>query len=276
MHYKSTYSQAPSRLACLDIETIAPPTPHGAFPPWPTHLPVVASVLTADQVDYGEWAFSITSVGFDDEKAGIEQIDQLLAGRRCLTFNGRGFDLPVLALTAMRSGAIDSCRNLTDAWASNRVSGSHIDLADIVAGYGSAPRTSLKLLCEALGIPVKTNGNGSDVGEMLRVHGRRAVELYCEEDTGGTLLAFALVQGFRSNDQAYTASLIGDFADWVEAEGLAHLDGLRALARDTERERVRLLHRVDEGLRALEGRITEDYFEQQRRLTQGGAPITAF
>ena len=41
------------RLAVLDIETIAPEVEDGSFPPWATHSPVVASVLTATLQRYG-------------------------------------------------------------------------------------------------------------------------------------------------------------------------------------------------------------------------------
>ena len=262
MHFRSTYNQAPSKIAVLDIETLAPPAADGKFPPWPTHRCLVASVLTADQVPYGEWHFAIESIRFDDERAAIGRIDDLLAGRRCITYNGRSFDLPVLAMAAMRGSAFE-CRNLTDAWASHRFSGSHIDVADVIAGFGSAPRVSLEMLCQAAGVPVKINGHGSDVAEMLRTQGIRAVEAYCEEDVSSTLTMFALVQGLRSNDAAYAASIVGDFASWVTDAGLDHLEAFRAMSGNAVLERVRLFHRVDEGIRALDQRATVAFFDDQ-------------
>ena len=262
MHFRSTYNQAPSRLACLDIETLAPPRPDGGFPPWPLHRPLVASVLCADQAAYGEWQFAIESVRFDDERTAVKRIDELLDGRRCLTFNGRGFDLPVLTMTAMRASAFE-CRNLTDAWASQRYKGSHIDLADMISGHGSAPRAKLEMLCEAAGIPVKGNGHGSDVAEMLRDQGIRAVELYCEEDVTSTLVMFAFVQALRSNDPAYAASLVGDLANWVADAGLEHLDAFRSMSCNATLERVRLAHRVDEGIRAIDDRATVAFFDNE-------------
>ena len=259
MHFKQTYDRSPSKLCVLDIETIAPEAPDGGFPPWPVHRPVVASMLVADQAPFGQWTFAVESVTFDDVPAAMSRIDELLAGRRALTYNGKGFDLPVLMMSAARASAY-SCRNLTDAWASNRFSGSHIDLADLVTGYGSAPRTSLELLCESVGVPVKTNGHGSDVAAMLQEHGIEAVRKYCEEDVVSTLLLFAMVQGLRSNDPAYVASLTGDLADWVEDAGLEHLSAFRKLPGKAALERVRLLHRVEEGIRMLDDRATTQYF----------------
>ncbi len=260
MHFRQTYNQAPTRLAVLDIETLAPPSPSGGFPPWPTHRALLASVLTADQVQYGQWQFAIESIRFDDDRSAIARIDELLAGRRCVTYNGRGFDLPVLAMTAMRVSMLE-CRNLTDAWSSHRFGGSHIDLADLVSGFGGAPRVGLAMLCEAAGIQVKNNGCGSNVAEMLRDQGIESVSQYCDEDVAGTLVATALVLGLRSNDTSYAASLIGDFANWVGDAGLDHLAEFQKLSGNAVLERVRLLHRVEEGLRALDDRETVRCFE---------------
>ena len=262
MHFRSTYNQAPSRLASLDLETLAPPQPDGGFPPWPEHRPIVASVLQADQAAYGEWQFAIESIRFDDERLAIERIDELLEGRRCLTFNGAGFDLPVLTMTAMRASAFE-CRNLTDAWTSQRYKGTHLDLADMISGYGSAPRAKLEMLCEAAGIPVKRNGAGSDVAEMLRDQGIRVVELYCEEDVTSTLVMFALTQALRSNDPAYAASLIADLANWVVDAGLEHLGAFHSMSGNVTLERARLAHRVDEGIRAIDERATVAFFDDE-------------
>ncbi len=265
MHFAQTYNQAPSRLAVLDIETLAPPAPAGGFPPWPTHRALLASVLTADQVQYGQWRFALESVRFDDERAAIARIDGLLAGRRLVTYNGKGFDLPVLATTAMRVSMFE-CRNLTDAWASHRHRGNHLDVADVVSGFGGAPRVGLAMLCEAVGIGVKNNGSGSDVAEMLREKGIEAVSRYCDEDVAGTLVIAGMVLALRSNDPAYAASLILDFANWAGDAGLEHLDEFRKLAGNAVLERVRLLHRVDEGIRAFDDRATTTYFDEQARV----------
>lgn len=262
MHFRQTYNQAPTKLCVLDIETLAPDAPNGGFPPWPTHRPIVASLLIADQVAHGQWEFAIESVEFGDDSVAVRRIDELLDGRRAVTFNGKGFDFPVLLMTAMRASTFD-CRNLTDAWTSHRFGGSHIDVADVVAGFGSAPRVSLEMLCGAAGIPVKVNGHGGDVSTMLREQGIESVKRYCEEDVASTLILFAMVQAMRSNDPAYAASLVGDFLCWLRDAGLDHLEGFRALSGNSVLERQRLLHRVEEGIRALDNRATANYFAAQ-------------
>ena len=264
MHFNQTYNKAPSRLAALDIETLAPACPVGGFPPWPLHRPLVASVLIADQAEYGQWQFAIESVEFCDEGAAIARIDELLKGRRTITFNGKGFDLNVLAMAAFRASAYE-CRNLSDAWSSPRFNGCHIDVAELITNYGAAPRASLEMLCEAAQIPVKLNGHGGDVAEMLHNHGIEAVKRYCEEDVGSTLVLFAMVQALRANDASYAASLVADFANWVGDAGLDHLYEFQKLSGNAVLERVRLLHRVDEGIRALDDRVTNQQFDDQAR-----------
>lgn len=266
MHFKQTYNQAPSKLCVLDIETIAPPSPSGGFPPWPTHRPIVASLLVADQAPYGQWKFAVESVMFDDDRAAITRIDELLGGRRCVSYNGRAFDLPVLAMAAGRA-SLYSCSNLTDAWASHRFSGSHIDVADLISNFGAAPRVSLEALCEAAGIPVKLNGHGGDVAEMLQEQGIDAVAKYCEEDVASTLILFAMVQALLRNDTTYAASLIADFANWVGDAGLEHLDAFQKLSGNSVMERARLLHRVEEGIRSLDDRATARCFDEQAGLS---------
>ena len=262
MHFNQTYNRAPTKLCVLDIETLAPPAQNGKFPPWPSHRTLCASLLVADQVPYGRWEFAIESVKFDDDQAAIMRIDELLSNRRCISYNGRGFDLPVLLMAAGRASLYE-CRNLTDAWASKRYSGSHIDVADLASSYGAAPRVSLEMLCQAAGIPVKTNGSGADVATMLEEEGIESVIQYCEEDVASTLVLFAMLQGLVSNDAAYSASLIGDFVNWVGDAGLEHLEAFQQLSGNAVLERTRLLHRVQEGIRQLDDRTTARYFEEQ-------------
>lgn len=260
MHFRQTYNEAPSKLAVIDIETIAPSTADGSFPPWAKHRPIVASVLTADQVNYGQWRFSITSVTFEDERAAIARIDELLHNRTCIGFNSRGFDLPILAVTASRCFMFEAS-NLRDAWTSKRYDRGHIDVADFVSGYGAAPRVSLEMLCEALGIPVKTMGHGGDVAEMLREKGIESVARYCEEDVASTLVVFAMVQALRSVDTGYAASLLCDLVNWIADAGHEHLAAFRKLSSHAVLQQARLLHRLDEGIMALDDRARTAFFE---------------
>lgn len=244
----------PSRLAVLDIETVAPATADEGFPPWPTHRPVVASVLTAERQRYGQWHFALESVTFDGDAAeAIERVSQLIEQHTVVGFNSRSFDLPVLVLEACRAQQFD-CAGLSLAWRANRFTGSHIDLLDIVSSFGGARGASLQMLCEQLGIPVKTTTHGSDVGELMVAGEAGKVIAYCEEDVAATLCLAANLLALRYDEPTY-AGLISQFGTWVRERGLAHLAAFERLAGSAEFNRLSLDGILDAGLAALDHRM---------------------
>ena len=245
---------SPTRLAILDIETAAPATEDDSFPPWPTHRPVVASVLTAERQRYGQWRFALESVTFDADAAGaIERVGQLIERHTVVGFNSRGFDLPVLALEACRTQRF-GCAGLSLAWRANRFTGSHIDLLDSVSSFGGARGASLQMLCEQLGIPVKTSTHGSDVGELMAAGEVGKVIAYCEEDVAATLCLAANLLALRYDEPTY-AGLVSQFGTWVRERELAHLAPFERLAGSAEFDRLSLNGILDEGLAALDYRM---------------------
>jgi predicted PolB exonuclease-like 3'-5' exonuclease len=253
-HYKSGLNSRPDHLAVLDIETIAPPVADEGFPPWATHSVIVVSILIATKERYGEWQFKIETVDFlSGEPAAIERVSHLIEGRNLLTFNGRGFDIPVLALTAMKHQRFDLA-GISRAWQSHRFSGRHHDLADIVSGYGGARGSSLEMLCSQLGIPAKQDTHGGDVAELVAKREFRKIREYCESDVAATLALFACVEGLRSRDAAYAGSLISQLGRWIADSGLAHLRAFERMTGHDEYDRLSLLNMVEEGVAALDHR----------------------
>lgn len=250
--FKSTHQGLPTRLAILDCETVAPATDDDSFPPWPTHRPVVASILSADRNRYGQWDFDLESVIFENGPAAIERIGHLLERRTVVGFNTRGFDLPVLALEALRHQQL-GCAGLSLAWQANRYTGSHIDLLDLISGYGAARGASLAMLCAECGIPCKMDAHGSEVGEMMEQGRVEAVVRYCESDVAATLCLATLVLAFRHQEPTY-AGLIGQFGTWVRERGLTHLAAFERLQGCAEYDRLSLLGIIEQGVDALEHR----------------------
>ena len=211
-------------LAVLDIETISgEEMEDGGFPLWPTHTPVVASVLTADRDAHGMWRFAIESMRFGEDEAPLERIDELLRGRACVTFNGRGFDLPVLMLTAQATRNF-SLPALTAAATEPRyASARHVDLADKYSGYGAARGASLTRLCEAVGVAAKVSVHGDEVGALYDEGRIDEIVEYCEGDVSSTLLLFAHCRAMEKGDGAYHASLAWQFVRWINDQELEHL-----------------------------------------------------
>ncbi|MEJ7776846.1 MAG: ribonuclease H-like domain-containing protein [Sphingomicrobium sp.] len=242
------------RLAVLDIETIAPPVVGEGFPPWPTHTPVVASILTADWGRYGQWRFALESVDFlNDPGSAIERVSHLIEGRDLVTYNGRGFDVPVLALTAMKHQRFDLA-GISEGWQAHRFSGRHFDLADIVSGFGGARGASLEMLCDQLGIPAKQDCHGSDVAELVAKREFEVIRHYCESDVIGTAMAFACVEGFRSRDASFAATMIAQLSRWIADCGYAHLEAFERIAGHEEYDRLSLIAMLEEGISALDHR----------------------
>ena len=113
-----------------------------------------------------------------------------------VTFNGRGYDLPVLELAAYRYGiAIPEWFNL-DArsfeQSRNRYNTSaHIDLMDLFSNFGAGRVTGgLNLLANLIGKPGKTGIDGSKVQAMYDAGNAKEINDYCRCDVLDTYFVF--------------------------------------------------------------------------------------
>jgi len=100
---------------------------------------------------------------------------------RLVTFNGSGFDLPVLRYRAMMHSI--PAPGLRKRAYFNRYSEDAIDLCDVLASYGSSAKVKLDALAKAFGLPGKPEGmDGSEVEAYVRDGRIREVADYCETD----------------------------------------------------------------------------------------------
>ena len=113
-----------------------------------------------------------------------------------VTYNGRGYDLPVLELSAFRYGlAIPDWFNL-DArsfeQSRNRYNlDSHIDLMDLVSNFGAARSDGgLQLLANLIGKPSKTSLDGSMVQDYYEDGRLDEINDYCRCDVLDTYFVF--------------------------------------------------------------------------------------
>lgn len=107
---------------------------------------------------------------------------------RLVTFNGRGFDLPLLELAAFRYGI--PARDYYQA-SRNRYNGNHVDLFDWLSNYGAARlHGGLNLLAKLLGKPGKMDVDGSQVYRMYREGRLRDINDYCLFDVLDTYFVF--------------------------------------------------------------------------------------
>lgn len=142
---------------------------------------------------------------------------------KLVSFNGRGFDLPVLKYRAMQHGI--SCPrwfsqgdryNNYDARFSSEY---HLDLLEALSDHGASARCSMHEVAAGLGIPGKLDTDGGDVRGLFEAGEIEAIRSYCETDVLTTLLIFLRWQMFAGslNAGAYARAMLG-LRNYLETE----------------------------------------------------------
>lgn len=257
----------------FDIETIVDTEPaDGSFPPWPQHRPVAASFLSADWASDG-YRFSLDTLICrpGEEGAFYDGVDRLLpAGVTSMSYNGRGFDLPVLQLQAMAAHRFGASGLSTHTYA-HRYGAKHCDLADQMSGYGGTRRTGLAELCRALDIPVKTSVHGADVGALWRVGDEDAIVRYVEEDVIATYILWLYWLAFRTCDERKIVEPLADLARWIERDpAQSHLLPFTTCGPAAWARSRALFHHVSQALSDAERRAQQAADE---RAFSGERPI---
>ncbi len=105
-----------------------------------------------------------------DEKGMLEQFWKIAAAcTEFVSFNGRSFDAPFLAIRSMVHGVRPTKDLLSNRYLSLQRGCAHIDLMDQLTFYGAARfKKSLHLFCRALGIesPKAGGTTGDDVASL--------------------------------------------------------------------------------------------------------------
>ena len=179
------------------------------FFPVAFHVPV--AIVIAD-VDDNRILTSAEVVAPDgDEKAlacafwdRLEQFHGTL-----VSFNGRGFDLPVLELAALRHG----CRIPRYFKAGFRYRYSdeaHYDLYDFLTNTGMySVRGGFHLLANLIGLPGKGDVDGADVQALWETGRLAEIQAYCRRDVVQSYFLFLrmeLIRG-RISPEQYEAAL---------------------------------------------------------------------
>ncbi|MDA0679376.1 MAG: 3'-5' exonuclease [Proteobacteria bacterium] len=134
--------------------------------------------------------------------AGIERYSPEL-----VSWNGSGFDLPVLHYRALKHGIQaprywetgDSDRDFRYNNYLNRFHWRHIDLMDVLAGYQMRGRASLDQMAVMLGFPGKLGMSGDKVWQCWLDGGIEDIRNYCETDVLNTYLIYLRFEFMRGN-----------------------------------------------------------------------------
>jgi len=142
-----------------------------------------------------------------------------------VTFNGRGYDLPVLELAAFRYGySVPAWFNVearSFEQARNRYNtDSHLDLFDLISNFGAAKLVGgLNLLANLIGKPGKTGVDGSQVQGLYDAGRLDAINDYCRCDVLDTYFVFLrtrVLLGKLPLDQEHTLVLAAKA--WLEEQ----------------------------------------------------------
>jgi len=156
------------------------------------------------------------------ERALLEDFSRFVGRARpvLVTYNGRSFDLPVIALRAL-------CHGVSIGWyyrerdVRYRYSEQgHLDLCDWLADHGATRSGSLDAVARLIGLPGKVGVDGSQVEGLYKAGQLAAIQRYCLADVAQTallFLRFRLLQGVLRPDQYQEVA--GALLDALAADG---------------------------------------------------------
>lgn len=150
-----------------------------------------------------------------------------------VSWNGGGFDLPVLHYRALRHGIVApryweaGDEDQAFRWNNylNRYHTRHLDLMDVLSSYQSRARVSLQAAATLLGLPGKLGMSGDKVWEAYLAGHIEHIRNYCETDVLNTFLVylrFELMRG-RLNREEYAFEL-ARVRETLRAQGKPHFE----------------------------------------------------
>jgi predicted PolB exonuclease-like 3'-5' exonuclease len=189
----------------LDIETIIDPelpisesSTVERLPAPPHHQVVAIGVLWFDR-NYAVLRIGVIGEGKSEAEA-LSDFARFTDERQphLITYNGRGFDLPVLASRCLRHGVpfryYYQSRDVRYRFSPD----GHLDLMDFIADFGAARTSRLDVMAKLCGMPGKVGVDGKDVGPLVHAGQIEQVRNYCLCDvvqTAGVFLRIQLLRG---------------------------------------------------------------------------------
>lgn len=166
----------------------------------------------------------------DDESVLIQNFFDGLKKKQptLVSWNGQGFDLPVLSYRAMKHKL-----SIPDFWRQdgeykwdnylNRFHERHTDLMDVLGFYTGRANAPLDQVASIMGFPGKMGMDGSKVWQAYQDGKLSAIRDYCETDVLNTYLVYlryALMRGALSAEQYEDEEL--RLKVWLEGQTAAH------------------------------------------------------
>lgn len=180
----------------LDIYTPVPgPDGQPVFPPVWAHRVVAAGCCMLDH----QYRFQKAGVMMGGEQHILARLSKFVASTpmTLVTWNGRGFDLPVIVHRSLRHGIpipwYYNQRGMRHRFSED----GHLDLCDFLSDHGASRSSRLDHVSKLIGGPGKS-GNGSSVEQMYLEHQYDKIIDYCYDDiaiTTEVFLRLLLIRG---------------------------------------------------------------------------------
>ncbi|MBP3208149.1 MAG: 3'-5' exonuclease [Campylobacter sp.] len=182
------------------------------------HKVVCISAVMADK--FGNF-MRVSTLQGKNEKEKIAEFLKFINSHnpRLVSFNGRGFDLPMIMVRAMKynldaNSYFETNDQITNKskWENyrSRYDGRfHLDLLDHISDFRAVSGLKLDYLCTALGLPGKYDVSGDQVLDLYYNAKQEKIDEYCESDTLNTYWLFLKYELLRGNLQ------ISDYANYL-------------------------------------------------------------
>jgi len=218
------FEVAAQMLAAREEET------GSSFLPLEQHRIVAISTLLRSGDQLQAWSLGTADSPEDDlVRRFFGGLDKLVP--TLVSWNGSGFDLPVLHYRMLRHGIASPTywetgeRDRDFKWNNylNRYHARHVDLMDVLSAYQGRGRASLENVALLLGLPGKLGMDGGQVFDYWKAGRLPEIRAYCETDVLNTYLVwlrFELVRGQLS--AAAHAGEVERVRDWLAARDDPH------------------------------------------------------
>ncbi|QKF64170.1 3'-5' exonuclease [Campylobacter corcagiensis] len=198
------------------------------FLPVNFHKVVAISMVLADE--FGKF-IRVDSIKGGSEEEIIRNFIKFIDKHNPLlvSFNGRGFDIPMIMIRAMRYNItafsyfeVKNPMLNKDKWDNYRVrysSNFHLDLLDFISEHKSVFGFNLDSLCKTLNLPGKYDTKGDQVTRLFYAGCKDIIDEYCQSDTLNTYWLFLKYEILRGNltIEDY-ASFLAGMRDYLEKE----------------------------------------------------------
>jgi predicted PolB exonuclease-like 3'-5' exonuclease len=200
------------------------------FLPHYLHRVVAISCALRDRDSVRVWSLGTAREGEAELlKRFFDGIDKYTP--QLVSWNGSGFDLPVLHYRALQHGVAASRywdlgeddREFKFNNYLGRYHTRHLDLMDILASYQNRAFAPLDEIAQLNGLPGKLGMDGSKVWEAFRQGRIEAIRDYCETDVANTYLLYVRFQRMRGqlSPDAYDRE-IAAFRAFLAEQKAAH------------------------------------------------------